>query len=239
MMQKGRAILYLGYPLLEYQRQKKGGLTAHAAAFSIGKRGILVLGKVGAGKSSTTIEVCRKKEAALIANDLCLLSNSSNEFSITGGTKFLFLRLESVRRNMLGLETFFDTRESLDSWLNKEIIQPQEIDIQIEKEVVPLSAAFLVHIDERQNSLFVKKAHDLATILYLNENFSRYIRSTCTTMLGGPNHQILGYIPSLDNEHFFKKRKDLIEYLINNLGLVYVSGKLSDVVLYIESQLQM
>ena len=108
LMREGETILYLAYPYHEYQRQQRGALTCHAAAFAIDDNaGYLILGKEGAGKTSTVIALCRDRQKRLIANDLCLLGKNEHGASLLGGTKFFFVRRESMMRNLPELLDFF------------------------------------------------------------------------------------------------------------------------------------
>ena len=102
--------------------------------------------------------------------------------------------------------------------------------IEIETRELQVSGVFLVHVDETKRALFSRRIDNLTTRLYLNENFSRYIRTTSTTMLGGDRYELLGYVPPLDTRQFYQWRQALIGHLFNVQGIRYVSGSLSLVV---------
>ena len=72
-MADGLTVLFMAYPLLEVNRRKKKNLTCHCAGVSINEKGILILGKEGSGKTTLAIELCRKYNAKLIGNDLCVI----------------------------------------------------------------------------------------------------------------------------------------------------------------------
>lgn len=227
-MRNGETILYLSYPLLERQRQENGFLTAHAAAFSLGDVAYLILGKEGAGKTSTLIGMCQTFGAKLVANDLCIVGWKCTFPVLQGGTKFLFMRRESARRTLPTLLKRFKQKSVEDPWLEKVILRPEDLEIELESRELKLGGTFLVHVDETKRTLFSRRSDDLPTRLYLNENFSRYIRTTSTTMLGGDRYDSLGYVPSLDTKRFYRWRQTLIRYLLDEQqGIRYVSGPLS------------
>lgn len=239
MLQEGGTLFHLAYPLLESQHQKMGIVTTHCAAFSFEQKGYLLLGGQGAGKTSVLVEMCRKKNGKLISNNLCLVGGSNRDnIGIEGGNKPLWLRHESVIRSLPDLRHLFEANSNNDSWSRRLTLLPEDLDIQVETQWVPLSGAFLLHIDESQNGLFVRREYGLDVTLMLNENFSRYIRSTCTTVLGGDLYEMLTYLPPLDTENLFTKRRSLINFLVNEVGIYYISGNLANVVSFIEEQIK-
>src|SRR5699024_12392331 len=132
------------------------------------------------------IELCRKYNAKLIGNDLCVIDyNYLNDLRLLGGTKYIFLRYESIKRNIPELIKKFDMQENdkkIDTWTFKKKIFPKDLGIQVQKNEVRIDSIFIVHIDQEKD-FFCKETNSLADILYINENFSRYIRNTCTTMI--------------------------------------------------------
>ena len=233
-MKDGLTILFMAYPLLEVNRREKKSLTCHCAGVSINGKGILILGKEGAGKTTLAIELCRKYNAKLIGNDLCVIDyNYLNNLRLLGGTKYIFLRYESIKRNIPELIKKFDLQENdkkIDTWIFKKKIFPKDLGIQVQKNEVRIDSIFIVHIDQEKD-FFCKETNSLADILYINENFSRYIRNTCTTMINDNN--IINYIPSLDNKEFYTERAELINYLFNNKKIKYLSGNIEEVSKYI------
>ena len=234
-MDNGLNVLFMAYPILEVCKRKNKTLTCHCAGISINGKGILILGKEGAGKTTLALELCRKYNAKLIGNDLCVIDyNQLDNLKLLGGTKYIFLRYESIKRNIPELLKQFESKEDkeIDSWINKKKIFPKDIGIDIEHNIVDIEKIFIVHIDQ-EKKLFHKNSDSLADLLYLNENFSRYIRNTCTTMINKNN--IIDYIPSLDSKEFYTERKEMINYLLNNKKIEYISGNKEDVCKYIIS----
>ena len=228
------SIVYMGYVLIEKQRAKQHSLTAHSACVDYNGNGILILGKEGSGKTTTAIKLCQKYGFGLVANDLSVIEYSNPKRPwVIEGTKFFFLRKESIKRNLPSLLDRFNDDE-VDSWLNKVKILPEEIGIKTVK-ATELKRAFIVHVDNTQECCSVASGNTLVNKLYLNENFHRYIRNACTTFLD-KNFEMTGFVPSFDNEIFYSERKELISSILNDINLEYVSGNIDAVSSYIGRQ---
>jgi hypothetical protein len=225
LMQQGETVLYLGYPLIEAQRQRQGEVTVPCAAVSLQDRGCLLLGKEGAGKTSTAIHLCRGQGARLIGNGLCLVRYDGHQAWLTGGTMSFHVRRVSAARSFPHVLPAFETTE-IDPWLDKVFLPPADVGVECTNETSPLTDVFIVHIDEEQSELRVQHLTDISTWLVLNELTSRYIRATASCMLGGEGEEIdlLEYIPSLDTPKLFAMRRALMKHLFNQLGIYYLSG---------------
>jgi len=233
----GETLLYAALPFIELQRQTRGYVTIHAAAvYNNSGTSTLILGKSGSGKTITALSLCRYRGARLMGNDLVVIGSEEHRSSIKihSGTKFITLRYESILRNMPDLLHLFPDKNE-DSWLRKVSVLPKQANIGLYLGDAPLANVFMVHVDETKNDIFVKSANNLVTRLYINENFSRYIRGTCLAVLGRKLEH-LGYIPSFDSEALFAHRVVLIERLFTEYAMVYVSGPLEKVVEYVASQ---
>lgn len=229
-MDNGHMLIYASYPFIELQRQINGYVTAHAATVVLDGKAVLLLGKIGAGKTSISIDLCRRYKAAIAGNDIVVIGLKNGELRVKGGTKFFFLRYESVKRNLPDLLCFFPKRPE-DTWLCKIKIKPENIGVAVQRGEVAIKNVYLVHIDESSSSLFVKSDDTLVTKIFLNENFSRYIRGTCLSILGGANLDILGFVPSYDRVELFEFRKRLISIIMDKIQ--YISGPLEAVTDYI------
>lgn len=234
-IRNGETLLYAALPFIELQHQQNGFVTAHAAAVAFPEGAILLLGKEGSGKTTTALGLCREYGARLIGNDLVIIGveHPSQRIIIRSGTKFLSLRYESIHRNMPDLLPLFPQGDE-DPWLHKVLVSAEQVGITTHEGSMPLIKSFMVHVDETKKSLLVKSADTVITRLYLNENFSRYIRGTCIALLGA-RLEYLGYIPSLDTNALFTKRVVLMQRLLIEHSMMYVSGPLGKVVDYIAS----
>lgn len=232
----GETLLYASLPLVECQLQLLNRVTVHAASVAFSEGAVLLLGKEGSGKTTTAIELCRKFDGRLIGNDLVALGLNSvdGRLWVFDGTKYLHLRYESIRRNLPELLHVFSLNDQ-DPWLCKVIIDSGVVDVLVAESGSPLIASYVVHVDSMQSDLFLGNADRLVTRLFLNENFSRYIRGGCISLLGS-GLDYLGYVPSYDTEQLFLMRQRLIEGILQDPPMRYVSGNVQDVSTYIHSR---
>jgi len=230
MMCNGQTVIFASYPFFEVQRQAQGYVTAHSAAVEVNGKSVLLLGKIGAGKSSIAIDLCQRYQGLLIGNDLTIVGLEDEGITLKGGTKFFFLRYESMRRNLPELLRFFPD-DPEDTWTCKVKILPAQLGTGIKQGNSLVDQIYLVHVDENAKSLVVRKDNSLVTKLFLNENFTRYIRATCLTMLGGEQLDMIGFIPCFDKLEFYHLRKQLIEAVLSKI--YYIAGPLHLVTDYI------
>jgi hypothetical protein len=232
----GETLLYASLPFIELQLQQRGFVTVHAAAVATSKGAVVILGKEDAGKTATALSLCLTHRGRLIGNDLVILGSKSPDGPVIaiGGTTFLSLRYESIRRSMPHLLRLFPPREG-DTWLRKVIVDPLDASVSVQgPQVTELGKVFIVHVDDTKADLFIEPADTVVTRLYLNENFSRYIRATSIALLG-ENREYLGYVPSLDSTVLFEMRRRLISRLVTDYSMEYVSGPLWKITEYVGS----
>ncbi|MET9255184.1 hypothetical protein [Streptomyces sp. NPDC003717] len=220
----GAVLGYLAAVLMERDRQRRGYFSMHAAAASLDGRGVLLLGKEGAGKTSVLSRLCRHHGARLIGNDLTVLGGRAPRCELVAGTRFLFLRQASVDRSMADLDLPLPRRAGLDPWRTKWRVEPAEVSIDVDTRPRPVERVHLVHVDESQPDLRTGRADDTATLLHLHENAARYIRGTATHALHGAPQRPLGYIPSLDTAGLYHHRAAVLAHLAHEVGIEYVSG---------------
>ncbi|MCK4295284.1 MAG: hypothetical protein KAX28_01340 [Candidatus Marinimicrobia bacterium] len=238
ILQNGKTLLYIAYPLIEYQLQNEGLLTAHSACVEIDNKGVLLLGKIGSGKTSTAITLCKDYNGKLIGSDVCIIGLRDNKPVAIHGTHYFFLRKKSVEKTLPWLLEKFTYRSEKDPWLDKIKIYPSELGFETCQYPVEINKVYFLHIDNEQNELHVTPADNLVNRLYLNENFSRYIRMTVSTILCGDKNDFCGYYPSLDSEVFYYNRINFINKLVYSIGIQYISGPLSSAANYIYNDLQ-
>lgn len=225
-LQTGEVLLYAALPFFEVLHQRKQVVTMHAAAVEFDGRAILLLGKAGAGKTSLTLSLCRNHRARLVGNDIVKVGMSGNSVLACAGSKYFFLRQESIKRNIPDLLSLFPQSEK-DPWTHKIYCSPDRLGVATCDGQVPITKSYMVHVDETMNELYIASADKMDTRLYLNENMSRYIRGTAIALFG-QSSQFMGYIPPFDSLDFFNMRVGLTEALISNTMMVSLSGNLHD-----------
>lgn len=230
-LQTGEVLLYAALPFLEVLHQRKRVVTIHAAAVESNGKAILLLGKAGAGKTSLTLSLCRNHKARLIGNDIVKVGLVDEAVIAFAGSKYFFLRQESIKRNIPDLLSLFPKSEK-DPWTHKIHCLPDKLGIVVCTDPIPIKKSYQVHVDETMDKLYVTKANKIDTGLHLNENMSRYIRGTAIALFS-EDSRCLGYVPSLDTPDFFNMRVGLSEVLVSTTEMVHLSGNLHDTCQYI------
>lgn len=229
----GQALAYLGFWMMEAQRQRDSMVTCHAAALStVDNNGVLLLGERGDGKTSVALALGRNYGCKLLANDLAIVGYNKEAQSATiyDGTKIFGLRLSAIRGRFPELLYLFSDQTQR-SWTTKAIVHPETIGIEVENNPRPLKKTFMVHLDStKTDKLSVYRMDDLWVRNYLYENFSRYLRATAIVAFGGKSGDFLDYMPSLDSRELYKNRLQLIRHLIHNIEIWNVSsGSLNEI----------
>ena len=238
------SIIYMGYILMESQRAKNTMLTCHAACVEKNGNAILFLGRSGSGKTTLTINLGINYGYNLVGNDRVVIGLRNDNVYVFDGTKYILMRYESIKRNLPFLLTYFENQlkstgyNSKDSWLLKQSVFPELLNISssdsIPKKVVK---SYIIHIDESQKFLFRQSGDNPTNRLFLNEIFSMYIRGIYTTF-SDKNFHAQGYIPSYDTEDYYNKRIALINKIMKDTDLEYISGKLQTVSQYIDESFE-
>lgn len=225
------SIAFMGYILMEKQRAEKSMVTIHSACIEKNNSAILLLGRTGSGKTTLSLDLCINHDYSLIGNDRNIIGLDSNKkFIAFDGTKFLFLRYESIKRNLPELLYLFPEKE-MDSWLRKVKVLPNELGIT-DSSNSQINKSYIIHIDNNQKKLYSNNGDTPANRLYLNELLAMYIRGMYTTF-SDKNFHAVGYIPSYDSEEYYKKRANLIDIIFKITELEYVSGRIEEVSEYI------
>lgn len=218
MTQMGEELIHLAHLLIERRMQLDGYVTAHCAAVVRGGTAVLLLGKIGSGKTTTAIQLCREHGCQLIGNDLRVVGSIGSDLQVIAGTRFFHLRYISIRNNMPDLMHLFSKMDR-DSWLYKVFTTPERIGVSLFSGHARINGAYLVHVDNTQPTIYEEEGDSLVTRLYLNENFSSYIRATTTPFLIGHNLSFADYVPPLDCPVTYARRVYLINRLLDGIGV--------------------
>ncbi len=227
---------YFIHYILESERAKKGKAIVHAAAVSKNGKGVLILGKQGSGKTSITLELCRKHGYSLVGNDLVLIGLKKGKVYLYGGTKVFRVRATTIKNYNEDLEKFFRTDDN-DEWTRIALVEPEKIQVLKEKSTVPIQAIYYVHLYPPDHGFIAKEVGRLFSQIYLYQIFSEYIRGSAIIPLIGKDLKFSGYIPSLDTKDTFEKRIRLINWIINNKNYKYIAGNLADICSFIDKNL--
>lgn len=233
---ESNTIPYLIHYILELERAKNGKATIHAAAVSKNRKGILILGKQGSGKTSITLELCRKYGYSLVGNDLILAGIQDNAGYLYGGSKIFRVRATTVKDYNKDLKSFFKSGSN-DEWTQIAVIEPDKIHVLTEKSIVPIHGIYYVHLYPPGHDFIAKEVDKFFSRIYLYQIFSEYIRGSAIIPLIGENLRFSDYIPSLDTKDAFVKRIRFINWIINNKNYKYVAGALADICTFIDQKL--
>ncbi len=241
------SIIYPGYLLIEKKRLNTKEVTCHSACITKDGKGILFMGRSGSGKTTLMLDMCINKGYSLLGNDSTILKYKDGKLYANGGTKFIFLRYESIKRNLPYLLDAFNNREvdanyvlsdKVDTWRKKVRVLPDELNIQTDSNEVEIIKAYMVHIDENQNEIYNNLDTSLVSKLYLNEILSENIRGVKTTFMDKTYTPCL-YIPSMDSKEHYEVRKLIIDEIIHGCNLEYISGNINDVTNKIDSDFKL
>lgn len=232
------AIPFRAHFMLEPQRQEDSIFTTQGAGVSKQKRAVLLMGKRGAGKTSITLELCRKYNYNLVGNDLVLTGLKKNRGYFFGGAKVFTLRFTTVKYYNTDLQKLFK-KESQDEWTNKIRLLPKDLGIPIEKGYPRIIKVFYVHLlNNKSASLYIQRIGDKEVSymgrLYLYEELSRYIRGVCIPIVQGSQFYIGDYLPSLDKPKYHKNRVKFIDWFIEDIGFYFISGSMDAICEFID-----
>ena len=186
------------------------------------------------GKTTLSLDFCDKYNYSLIGNDRNVIGfNSDEELVAFDSTKFVFLRYESIKKNIPEQLGLFPN-EKKDSWLRKVKVLLDDLSIIVSSNVT-ITKSYIIYVDNSQKKLYCRREDDPANRLYLNELFSMYIRGMYTTF-SDKKFRAVGYIPSYDTVQCYKNRTELINAVFESSDLEYVNGNLNAVSEYISEK---
>jgi len=204
-------------------------------------RAVFLMGKRGAGKTSITLELCRKHNYKLIGNDLVLVGLKENKGYFFGGAKVFTLRFTTVKYYNTDLQKFFK-KNYPNEWTNKARLLPKNLGISIEKKHPEIIKVFYVHLlNDEFATLFTQKIGDKKASymgkLYLYDELSKYIRGTGIPIVYGSQFYIGDYLPSLDKPEYHKNRVRFIDWIIDEIGFYFISGSMNAICDFINQEL--
>ena len=221
----GQAVAWVGYWLMEQQRQEKSFFTMHLSALTIDGKGILLLGQSGAGKTSLLLDLCQKHSSTVVSNDLTVVKHdvNSGKLMLVDGTKEIRLRLASVDRNFPSLRHLFPDNIA-SAWESKVVVSPEDIGLRSETSQPELHSVFEVYLDSKgTDDLLIRQEKSIPIRYRLYEDMSRIIRGSAISAFDS-NQKFLGYMPSLDSDEIHDMRVSCIEEMVDNMGIISVSG---------------
>lgn len=226
-------IVYLSKYLIEKQLGEMGMATCHSACVSKNGQAILLLGDAGAGKTSIALNLCLRNGYSLISNDKTVIGVKDGRLYAFSGTKYLSLRYKSVKENLPQFISLFGS-EDVEAWIEKIKVQAHEIGVKENDNPAEITDIIFLHVDNREERLTVSQGDSHRNNFILYNNLSENIRASSSTFVDKKGHPV-GYIPSYDSESIYKKRVEIIQKTNQNSRYKYVSGKLHDVLEYINN----
>ena len=225
-------ILYLASHFLEKQFGQMGICSCHSACVTKDGNATLILGDAGAGKTSLAYKLCQSRGYKLISNDMTLIGMSSDKIIAFAGTKFINLRLLSVKQNMPELLPLFNN-DNIDGWINKISVIARDIGIEEEYNPTIIENIIYLRIDNREK-LIISNGDSWRNNFLLYQNTSSHIRGSAATFINKKGYPI-GYIPPMETQETYKKRVELLNEINKNKNYKYVVGPLEDIIEYIDS----
>jgi len=234
---KSATIPFRAHFMIEQQLQKNFIFSTQGAGVSKNGKAVLLMGKRGAGKTSITLELCRKYNYKLIGNDLVLVGFKKNHGYFFGGAKIFTLRFTTVKYYNTDLQRFFPKNHP-NEWVNKVRLLSKDLGISSEKKCPKIIKVFYVHLlNDKFAPLYIQriggKEASYMGRLYLYEELSRYIRGVCIPLVYGSQFYIGDYLPSLDTPEYHKNRVKFIDWIMNKVGFYFLSGSMGAICDYI------
>lgn len=237
---KTSAIAYGANYMLEQLRQENSIFMTQGAGVSKKGKAVLLMGKRGAGKTSLTLELCRKYGFKYIGNDIVLVGLKKDRGYFFGGAEALTLRFTTVKYYNTDLQKLF--KKAQNEWTDKITLLPENLGISIERGQPKIIKAFYIHLlNDEKAPLFIKRIEDKESLnmgrLFLYEELTRYIRGVCILMLWGSKFLIGDYLSSLDKPQYHKNRVSFIDWLMDKVGFYFISGSMDAICNFINQEL--
>ncbi|TSC72609.1 MAG: hypothetical protein G01um101438_326 [Parcubacteria group bacterium Gr01-1014_38] len=227
---RASTIPFRAHFMLEPQLQKDSIFTSQGGGVSKNGRAVLLMGKRGAGKTSVTLELCRKYHWRLVGNDLILVGFRENAGYLFGGAKAFTLRFTTVKYYNADLQKLFPKNHP-NEWTNKITLLAEGLGISAERGHPKLTNVFYLHLlNDKAAPLYLRRIGSKKTAhmgrLYLYEELSSYIRGVSAPVVYGPQFSLGDYLPSLDKPEYHQNRVKLIDWIMDDVGFYFISGSM-------------
>ena len=149
--------------------RRRGRLCLHAGSVVINGKAALIVGRQGAGKSTTTAALLRYTDAQLIADDVAVIDYIDNVPHVLPGYAGMRLNPDAItpvlNQNSNDLPLVFSAREKRMVSLS----DVSEFSVEITHEPVPVGALFIL-VDSEGEGVFAEDIPRLSSLLTLVEN---------------------------------------------------------------------
>ncbi len=220
-------IAYASRYLIERQFAQNGMFTCHSACVEKDGKAILLLGDAGAGKTSVAVNLCVNHGFNLISNDQTVIGVDENQIIAYGGTKFINLRLLSVKQNMPFLLKIFNDK-NVDEWSYKKSVLARDLDITEQYDPTNIEQIIVLHCNNNYNNTIISPGDTWRNNFTLYQNLTFNI-SSCSSPIVDKNGHPIGFVPSYDTRETFINRKNLIKLINENPLYKNITGNIEDI----------
>lgn len=220
-------IAYVSRFLIEKQLAETGKATCHSACVERDGKAVLLLGEAGAGKTSVSVNLCKNYGYKLISNDQTVIGLENGRLMAFGGTKFLNLRLLSVKENMPYLLGLFD-KTDVNEWTYKVKVLANEIGIEEQYEATEIDKILVLHCNNNYKEIIIGNGDTWRNNFTLYQNLTFNISNCASPIVNKYGHPI-GFVPSYDTLETFNKRVELINFINSHSGYKSVSGNIEGI----------
>ena len=215
-------VILAGSKLLEFELNKRGIHSLHAAAIAYKGEGIIFLGPGGAGKTTTALSCClMDKDATLISGSRLFVSDEG----IVGGMPGIDLRSGSINAEFG--EEFARVAQDANSiaWEERKLLTPRDAGIRMCEDQFPMPIKAFVLLKKLPKTLTV--FHDgidkEAFLLRLYDALYVFAELTPYLMLGNG----LPY-PDIYSYEMKKERAAFASRLLENPDRIYLEGDMKE-----------